>query len=254
MSFANTELTEHLDAIYGYSLGVTRDPNLAADITQDTVVRAMERRHQFLGDAPLRHWLIRIAHNIVIDRARRSDREVLLDEVEADWRDDEYTVDAAVVADRAATRDELFDALARLPFIYRSAIVLHDVEGFRSIDIADIADITLSAAKQRLRRGRMALVHALAAGDQRRILLKGVPMPCWDARQHISDYLDGGLDNATATTVESHLKVCPTCPPLYAAIVGVNDELGQLRDPDSVIEPEVEARLRDDISRSATEQ
>ena len=244
MGIEPDELTEHLDTLYRYALGVTRDPELAADTVQDTIVRALERGDQYRHDAPMAHWLIRIARNLVIDRARRSKREIPVDAVEQDWRDDAYTVDAAAVAERAATRDELLDALARLPFIYRSAVVLHDIEGLRVVDIAGIADITLPAAKQRLRRGRMALVSALAAGHQRRIALKGVPMPCWDARQHVSDYLNGDLDTDTATLIESHLTTCPTCPPLYAALVGVNDELGRLRDPDSVVDPDLEARIR----------
>ena len=72
-------------------------------------------------------------------------------------------------------------------------------------------------------------------------------MPCWDARQHVSEYLDGDLDPATATLIETHLGTCPTCPPLYAALVGVHDELGRLRDPDTVIHPDLAARLRNII-------
>ncbi len=248
MGFDPTELTEHLDTLYRYALGVTRDPELAADTVQDTIVRAIERRDQYRDDAPLGHWLIRISHNLIIDRARRTSREIPVDAVEQDWRDDAYTVDAAVVAERAATREELLDALERLPFIYRSAVVLHDVEGLRVADVATIFDISLPAAKQRLRRGRMALVSALATGHQRRLALKGVPMPCWDARQHISDYLNGDLDPNTATIIETHLETCPTCPPLYAALVGVHDQLGRLRDPDTVIDPVLETRIRTRIS------
>ena len=237
MGFDPAELTEHLDTLYRYALGVTRDPDLAADTVQDTIVRAIERQDQYRDDAPLAHWLMRIAHNLIIDRARRTNREIPVDTIEADWRDDTYTVDAAAVAERAATREELLDALERLPFIYRSAVVLHDIEGLRVVDIATIADISLPAAKQRLRRGRMALVTALAAGHQRRLAVKGVPMPCWDARQHISDYLNGDLDPTTATLIETHLETCPTCPPLYAALVGVHDQLDRLRDPDTVVNP-----------------
>jgi RNA polymerase sigma-70 factor (ECF subfamily) len=88
------------------------------------------------------------------------------------------------------------------------------------------------------------MVSALADGHRRRMATKGVPMPCWDARQHVSDYLNGDLDPATSSLIERHLEICPTCPPLYAALVGVNDELGRLRDPDSVIDPAVERRIR----------
>lgn len=84
----------------------------------------------------------------------------------------------------AQTREELEDALARLPFIYRSVVMLHDVEGWTVAEIADLLELGLPAAKQRLRRGRMMLVTALAEGQERRIGLKGVPMRCWDARQH----------------------------------------------------------------------
>lgn len=244
MTIEPTHLTDHLDTLYRYALGVTRDPDLAADTVQDTIVRALERGDQYRAEAPLDHWLIRIAHNLIVDRARRADREIPVEEVEGDWRDDSYTVDAAAVAERAATRAELLDALARLPFIYRSAVVLHDIEGLRVVDIAAIADISLPAAKQRLRRGRMAMVSALAAGHERRKALEGVPMRCWDARRHVSDYINGDLEAETARLIESHLTTCPTCPPLYAALVGVSDELGRLRDPDSVIDPDVEARIR----------
>ncbi len=244
MTFAPEELTEHLDMLYRYSLGITRDPELAADTVQDTVIRALERRHQYRGDAPLAHWLTRTAHNLVIDRARRSSREIVVEEVEDRWRDSGYTVTTEQVVERASTRDELLDALSRLPFIHRSAVLLHDVYGFRVIDIADIHQISLPAAKQRLRRGRMALVSALADADQRRDVTRGVPMDCWRARQHVSDYLNGDLDAATVGVVETHLASCPTCPPLYAALVGVHDELGRLRDPDTVVEPGLVARIR----------
>lgn len=244
MSFDPHDLPAHAEAVHRYALGVTRDRDRAADLVQETMLRALERREQFRGDAPLSHWLIRIAHRLLLDGARRSGREIVVEDVERHWRDDDYTVDAEAVGERAATREELRDALLRLPHIYRSAVVLHDVEGIRVADVAAIHGIRVPAAKQRLRRGRMALVSALAEGQRRRAATKGVPMRCWDARQHVSDYLDGELDRPTASMVEAHLAVCPTCPPLYAALVGVHAELGRLRDPDSVIDPPLEQRIR----------
>lgn len=230
--------------LYRFALSIVRDPHRAADLVQETMVRAIERSDQYRADAPLGSWLRRILHNLAIDTGRRSAREIVVEEVEDDWRADEYTVDPAAVLERSQTREELEDALARLPFIYRSAVVLHDVEGWTVRQIAELHETSLSAAKQRLRRGRMALVTALAEGAERRRLLEGVPMKCWDARRHVSDYLDGVLDVPTARIVEAHLEVCPTCPPLYAALVGARDGLQGLRDPDSVIPPKLEDRIR----------
>lgn len=238
-----TDIAEELPGLYRFARALVRDEHLAADLTQDTVVRALERRDQYRGDAPLGAWLKRILRNLAIDRARRSEREVIVEEVVDSWRDDEYTVDPADVVDRATTRDELEDALARVPFIYRTAVLLHDVEGWTVREIADLEEIGLPAAKQRLRRGRMALVSALATGSERRHALRGVPMRCWDARHHVSDYLDGALEDDVARTVEAHLETCPTCPPLYAALVGVHEAVGSLRDLDSVVPPVVANRL-----------
>ena len=238
------DLTDHVGALYRFALGLVRDPNLARDLVQDTMVRAIERGEQFRGEGSLLAWLRQMLHNLAVDRVRRSQREVVVEEVEAHWRSDDYTVDPAVVAELSADRAELEDALVRLPFGYRTVVVLHDVEQWRVREIAELLDISLPAAKQRLRRGRMMLVSALDDGAERRKRLKGVPMRCWDARGHVSDYLDGQLDRATASLVETHLTVCPTCPPLYAALVEAHERLADLRDPDSVIPAELKRRLR----------
>ena len=235
---------EHLDALYRFALRLVRDPELAADLVQDTFVRAIEKGSQYRGDGELLSWLRQVLHNLAMDRGRRSRREIVVDEVETQWRADDYTVDPAVVAGRLEDRDAVEDALVRLPFDHRTVVVLHDIEQWRVREIAELQQISLPAAKQRLRRGRMMLVSALAAGAERRERLKGVPMRCWDARQHVSDYLDGVLDAATAATVEVHLASCPTCPPLYAALVDTHQRLAECRDPDSVIPPALEARLR----------
>jgi len=149
--------------------------------------------------------------------------------------------------ERAELNDELEDALARLPVIYRMPVVLHDVVGWTAVEIARAMDAGLPATKQRLRRGRMILVSALAEGDERRLASLAQPLRCWRARQHVSAYLDGELDAGTRSTVEAHLETCPTCPPLYAGLVGVKASLGGLRDPDTVVEDAIAGRIRDHL-------
>ena len=247
-------LPEAVPGLLRFTRSLVRDPQQAEDLAQETLARALERADSFRGEASLATWLHRIAHNLAVDRARR-DREVpvedLAEEVEGRWRDDAYTVDAAEVVARAETRAELDDALIRLPVSYRAAVVLHDAEGLAVAEIADIAQISLPAAKQRLRRGRMMLVSALARGSERRAVLKGVPLRCWEARSQVSDYLDGLLAPDRARRVEKHLEGCPTCPPLYAALVGATDALartrGTVRDPNDVVPPEQAARILADV-------
>ena len=167
--------------------------------------------------------------------------------MEADWQDDHWSVVPERVIERAELRDELEDALARLPVVYRVAVVLHDSLGWTAAEIATATGAGLPATKQRLRRGRMMLVSALAEDDARRLATESQPLRCWRARRHISGYLDGELDEATKTAVEAHLETCPTCPPLYASLVGIRATLGGLRDPDTVVEGTVARRIRDEL-------
>jgi RNA polymerase sigma-70 factor (ECF subfamily) len=230
-------------ALYRLGLSLTRDPTLAEDLVQETFLRAFERASQFSGTGPPVRWLRRILMNLAVDRARRATHELPFEQIEKDWRDDAYTLDGQAVIERAETRAELEDALVRLPFIYRAAIVLHDVEGLTAQAIAELQQIGLPAAKQRLRRGRMMLVSALARGSERRAALDGVPLSCWEARLEVSDYIDDELDDHRRTLLERHIESCPTCPPLYTALVGVRASLGGLRDPDSVIPPGLVKRI-----------
>ena len=220
-------------------------PTLAAaeDLVQETVLRAVERRGTFRGEAAPATWLHRILWNLAIDRARRADRELLVADVEAHWRDDHYAVDPAAVAEQAADTDRLRDALVRLPFIYRSAVVLHDSLGWTHPEIADRLRISVDNAKQRVHRGRMLLTTALAEAAERRTVTKGESMRCWDARTRVGDYLDGVLDAGAAAELEAHLAGCPTCPPLYASLVGVTDALGRWRDADTTVPPALAGRI-----------
>ena len=232
---------------------LVHDPDQAEDCAQETIVGAWRRRDQLRDRAALGAWLRRSLVNRVIDRSRAHHDELDIDEVEAEWRDDRYSVAPDMLLERAELRDELEDALARLPVIYRVPVLLHDALGWTGPEIARAMSAGLPATKQRLRRGRMMLVTALAEGDARRQASLDQPLRCWRARRHVSAYLDGELDVATRGAVEAHLEGCPTCPPLYASLVGVRASLGGRRDPDTVVEGamarRISARLGPDVDR-----
>ncbi len=272
------DLAERLPAeiagLLRFARTLSAAPSDAEDLVQDTVTRAIDRAESFRGDSSLTTWLHRIMHNLAVDRVRGQretpveDAEVA-QEVERRWREDSYTVDAAAVVARAETRSELREALVHLPAAYRVAVVLHDAEGLTVPEVAEIQGVSLPAAKQRVRRGRMMLVSELARGAERREALRGVPLRCWDARSRVSDYLDGELDDASVAALQRHVEGCPTCPPLLTAVVAARDVLRATRggghgpgegpahgpgdhggrassgsrDPDSVVPPELARRI-----------
>lgn len=243
-------LPREIPGLLRFATTLTRDQATAEDLVQETVVRALERAASFRGESSLGTWLRRILHNLAVDAGRR-EREApagdLVAEVERRWAEDSYSVDAAEVVARAETARELEDALVHMPMVYRAAVVLHDAEELTVAQIADLQGVSLPAAKQRLRRGRMMLVSLLAEGAERRVALDGVPLRCWDARARIGDYIDGDVDQATAALLERHLATCPTCPPLYQSLVAatraVSFTRSTLQDPDSVVPPALAARI-----------
>ncbi len=241
-------LAAELPRLAGVAARLVRDPDQAEDCAQETIVAAWRRRDQLRDPEALRGWLRRSLVNRIIDRSRRHHAELDIDRVEADWQDDAYSVEPERGLERAETREELEDALARLPVMYRVPLVLHDALGWTAPDIAAAMDIGLPAAKARLRRGRMQLVTALAADDGRRRASLAQPMRCWQARRHVSSYLDGELQPSVRSRVESHLAACPTCPPLYASLVGVRATMGSLRDSDGVVDDGVAARIRERLA------
>ena len=173
-------LAAELPGLMRYAMYLTRNRTDADDLVQDTLERAVTRGDTFRGDSSPTTWLHRVMHRRFLDTRRRRAPEptpddLLIARVEAAWRDDAYTVDPEVVLGRAEVQAELRDALVHLPVILRSAVVLHDMQGLTSVEVATVQGIGLPAAKQRLRRGRALLVSLLADDDDRRLAMKGVP-------------------------------------------------------------------------------
>ncbi len=238
-------LIAELPWLIGLATRLTRDPEVAEDCAQETLIAAWRRHDQLRDPAALRGWLRRTLVNKVIDRSRTRRDTLDIEAVEREWADDTWTVQPEAVIERSERREDLEDALTRLPAILRVPVVLHDAVGWTSQEIAESLGIGLPAAKQRLRRGRMMLVSALAEDDARRRASLDQPLRCWRARRHVSAYLDGELDEGTKSAVEDHLAGCPTCPPLYAALVGVRASMDALRDPDTVVDEALAARIRE---------
>ena len=238
-------VTEEIPALYRYALTLVGDPQSAEWLVGDTISKAWERSDTFRSESGLNTWLHRILHNLAVDNARKMAREISVEEVEDKWRDGGFSVDPEQVVEMADDREELRDSSLRLPFAYRSVLLLHDVEGWKITEIAASLEISLPAAKQRLRRGRMMLVSALSEGAARKAVGSGMSLSCWQARSMVSDYLDGEISGTTRESqLVDHLSNCVTCPPLYTALVGVKASLSGMRDPDTVISPDVIKRIR----------
>ena len=115
---------------------LTGDRDVAEDCAQETLVAAWQRHDQLREPAALRGWLRRALVNRIIDRSRAHRDELDIADVEQEWADDAWTVRPELVIDRAEQRDELEDALTRLPVGLRVPVVLHDAAGWTSPEVA----------------------------------------------------------------------------------------------------------------------
>lgn len=148
--------------IHGLCLRLTADRDLAAQLTQDTFVRAWEKLDGFRGESRFETWLHRLAVNVVLDwrreRDRRRRREVATDDADTL---EAAAADRAVPAPRVGERLDLERAVARLPEGARTVFVLHEVEGFPVKDIAEIEGIAEGTVKAQLHRARQILREVL---------------------------------------------------------------------------------------------
>ena len=158
-----------LPNLYGAALRLTRNPQDAEDLLQETYLRAFRGFGGFQEGTNLRAWMYRILTNTFINSYRKKQREPLTvpeDDIE-DWYLYDKIGEAGVEAS-AETKvlekipdEDVQRALEELPEGFRMAVLLADVEGFSYKEIAEILGIPIGTVMSRLHRGRKALQKAL---------------------------------------------------------------------------------------------
>lgn len=154
--------------LYGVALRLTGNPDDAAELVQDTFVRAFRAWSKFRKESQTYTWLYRILINLNKDRlgrvSRKRDREQPLELTQGDVAVDQRasTPDPARSAELAELRTSLAEAIDSLPPGYRECVVLRDVEGLSYDEIADAMEITVEAVRSRLARARQQLRQRLA--------------------------------------------------------------------------------------------
>jgi RNA polymerase sigma-70 factor, ECF subfamily len=157
----------HLDSLYHAALRLTRNRAEAEDVVQDAVLRAFRAFHTFDRATNCRAWLFTILRNVFLNRERRQGREVLDAESTVieppggpavEWpagRDpeDEYL--------QTVLHGDVDRALRALPFVYREAVILADLEGLTYKEVAQALGCPIGTVMSRLSRGRGMLRRAL---------------------------------------------------------------------------------------------
>ena len=153
---------QHVNRVFSLCARMVADRTRAEELTQDVFVRAWEKLHLFRGESSFSTWLHRLTVNVVLN-ARKSEGRQRSRFEETD--DESGGIDAlpGVVGMPLAPGDllDLEAAVAKLPPGARRVFVLHDVEGYKHEEIAEMLGVTSGATKAQLHRARLLLREAL---------------------------------------------------------------------------------------------
>jgi RNA polymerase sigma-70 factor (ECF subfamily) len=158
-AFVEGLFARHHSEIYAYLTRMLRDPELAADLTQDAFVRAY-RAHADLDDpSKARAWLYQIAHRVALDEIRRR-RIVRFVPWSGESRGSVPSTERLVLETRLSS--EMERALARIPERQRAALLLAEVHDLTGVELAAALGVSHVAARALLTRARESLRRALA--------------------------------------------------------------------------------------------
>ena len=161
-------VAEHQRMVVQLAMNLLSDRDEAMDLSQEVFLRVFRTIHRFRGQSSLRTWIYRIAVNQARNRHRFWRRRHRADQVSLDQHvatHGEFLSGSESTPDRMLAQKELAsrlqEALDRLPFDQRTAIVLREIDGLSYEEIAYSLGVAIGTVKSRLTRGRQALRHEL---------------------------------------------------------------------------------------------
>lgn len=157
-----TDVTHELSTpLLRYLTRQVGDAAVAEDLRQETFIKIERALADFEGRASLKTWAFAIASRVVLDYLRQGSRKVKLVDIDevADLVDSNVSVDEQIAIDEMnACVREFIDTL---PPDYRTALILHDLEGMSVADTAEVSQCSLATAKIRIHRARQRLKAVL---------------------------------------------------------------------------------------------
>lgn len=154
----------HQDGLYRHALGMLGSPDAAADLAQDSFIRAYTRLESCSEPARFSAWLFRILRNACLDYLKdRRRKTVPIDDESILGVSD---ADPGLAVEQTEVRAAVLRALETLPEAQREAFLLKHVEDLSYEEMAERLGASISALKMRVKRAREALQELLAAGHR----------------------------------------------------------------------------------------
>jgi RNA polymerase sigma-70 factor, ECF subfamily len=146
---------------------ITCDRTLAEDIVQSAFLRVYERIHQFDSSRPFGAWFLKIVSNDAVRASQRAARTVPV-EADASFDLPDFQLSPEELIEQAETRQEVWEALAKLTPLQREAVVLRYFLGLSENEVAQELDCPPGTAKRRLHSARQRLRQLLGMRNEDR--------------------------------------------------------------------------------------
>jgi RNA polymerase sigma-70 factor (ECF subfamily) len=166
-------ISKHQQKIFGFILKKVRNEDIANDIFQDTFMKVINtlKAGRYNEEGKFIQWVMRIAHNLVIDHFRKEKRMPLMRQT-----DDFNVLDILNDGERNAEEENVYQQILNdaknlvehLPYEQREVLKMRIYEGLSFKDIADKTDVSINTA---LGRMRYALINLRKLIDKNEILL-----------------------------------------------------------------------------------
>ncbi len=152
-------ILEYVDELYRFALQMTRDAEHARDLTQESILRALQRPNTIVRD--LRAWLFQTLYHTFITHYRHGLRQQMLNE---NWPEDGAALQSLMDPLPAVIAvEDVRSAIEALPEELRTVVWLSDAEQFRLREIAEMLEWPLGTVASRLWRARLELRRLLSA-------------------------------------------------------------------------------------------
>jgi len=150
----NSAVDLHADGIYRFAVKHLRDTDRAKDVVQESFARLWQKVDDVEG-AKAKSYLFTTAHHLLVDEARKEVRKARMEDRHADlqWSGQ----------DQPDLKEVLDAALATLPEMQRSVVLLRDLEGYSYEEIAELTQLNITQVKVYIYRGRTALKNYIGS-------------------------------------------------------------------------------------------
>ncbi len=144
----NSAVDQHADGIYRFAVKHLRDTDSAKDVVQESFARLWQKLDDVEG-TKAKSYLFTTAHHLLVDEARKGTRSTPLEERHEDlhWGNQ----------GQPDLKEVLDAALATLPEVQRSVVLLRDLEGYSYEEIAELTQLNITQVKVYIYRGRTTL-------------------------------------------------------------------------------------------------